>query len=129
DADGEPAKVSRIVATMNFEGQRHARLDGTTSLAPPRAEEPLCITPCAVDLRHGVHSFVFTSTRDPMRSSTSDVVLPSNASTTFVRHAVGREGHVTPGYVGGAMLGLFGAGLTLFGGAVTGIGAVAEPTR
>ena len=127
DAEGEQAKVSRVVASMNFEGQRKARLDTKTSLAPMRAEEPLCITPCAVDLRHGMHTFVFTSTNDSLRSSTTEVVLPSNASTTFVRHAIGNEGHVSPGYVGGAVLLLLGSGLTAMGGLTTAVGAFAEP--
>lgn len=128
DAEGEPAKVSRVVATMNYEAPRKARLDATTSLAPMRAEEPLCVTPCAVDLRHGSHTFVFTSMRDPLRSSTSEVVLPSNAKATFVRHAIGKEGHLNGAYVGGAMMLLMGAGLTLFGAAVTSIGAFGKPT-
>ena len=93
-----------------------------------RAEEPLCITPCAVDLRHGAHTFVFTSTQNPMRSSTTDVVLPSNASTTFVRHAIGNEGHINGSYVGGAVLMLLGSGVTLIGGLVTAVGVFGKPT-
>lgn len=127
DAEGEQAKVSRVVAVMNFEGQRKARLDANTPLAPTRAEEPLCLTPCAVDLRHGAHTFVFTSAQDPLRSSTAEVVLPSNASTTIVRHAIGSEGHMKPGYVGGAMLLLMGGGLATIGGVATAVGAFAKP--
>jgi hypothetical protein len=128
DAEGEQAKVSRVVAVMNYEAPRKARLDGPTSLAPQRAEEPLCVTPCAVDLRHGAHTFVFTSTANPMKSSTADVVLSSTGSTTIVRHAIGSEGHVNPSYVGGAFLLLSGAGIATFGAIMTAIGAFAKPT-
>jgi hypothetical protein len=128
DAEGEQANVSRVVATMNYDGPRKARLDAPTPLAPMRAEEPLCVTPCAVDLRHGSHTFVFTSTSNPMRSSTTDVVLPTNASTTFVRHAIGSEGHMNPSYVGGAALLLGGGGLTVMGSLMTVIGAFGKPT-
>jgi hypothetical protein len=128
DAEGEQAKVSRVVAVMNYDGPRKGRLDAPTPLAPMRAEEPLCITPCAVDLRHGAHTFVFASTDNPMRSSTTDVVLPSNASTTFVRHAIGSEGHMNPSYVGGAALLLLGTGLAAMGAIVTAVGGLGKPT-
>lgn len=126
DADGETAKVSRVTEVQNHGGERRAKLDGTTSLAPPRSEELLCITPCAIDLRQGAHTFLFTSTEDPRRSSTTDVAVSSR--TTVVRHAIGKEGHVTGGYVGGAMLLLLGGGITVMGGAITTMGAVGSPT-
>jgi hypothetical protein len=128
DANGEPAKVSRVTAVPNFEPKRTAQLNGKTSLASARMEEPLCITPCAVDMRHGLHTFVFTHTRDPLRSSTADVTVPSRGTTTIVRHAMGKEGHINGGYVGGAMLGLFGSGVTLMGATVTAFGVFGQPT-
>jgi hypothetical protein len=128
DVEGEQAKVSRVVAMMNYDAPRKARLDTVTPLAPARSEEPLCVTPCAVDLRHGAHTFVFTSTADPLRSSTADVVLPSTGTTTIVRHAIGSEGHMTPSYVGGASLLLLGTGLTLMGTVLTLAGTFGKPT-
>jgi hypothetical protein len=127
DADGEQAWVSRVTGAMNFEPERTARLDGTVSLGPARIEEPLCVTPCAVDIRQGAHTFVFRSRKDPLRSSTADILLTSNP--LFVRHAMGREGHLTGSYAGGAAVLLLGAGAVLFGGAMTTVGAFAEPSR
>src|SRR5688572_4390087 len=50
DAEGERAQVSRVVATIKVPSAK-AKLDGMASLQEPRAEEPLCTTPCTVDLR------------------------------------------------------------------------------
>jgi hypothetical protein len=87
-------------------------------------EERLCITPCSVDLLHGAHTLVFAS---PRRWSSTQVVVPAGASTTYVTHAIGNEGFASPAYVGGGALFAFGIGLAVLGTLVTGLGAFGQP--
>lgn len=126
DAEGGSARVSRVVATIE---KTKPRMNGIPAATPVRAEEPLCMTPCTVDLRTGMHTFVFASKQDPTRSSTSDIVLPGNASTTFVRHAIGREVRVDPKYGVGALLLLAGTAVTFVGAFMTALGVVGEPVE
>lgn len=130
DAEEGPAKVSRVTLATNFEpwtsqSPSHAARTAKT-LAPPRFEEPLCVTPCAIDVRQGAQTFVFTSMRDPLRASTADVTVTSE--TTYVRHALGREGRVESGWLGGALLAFTGGGLALLGGTAATFSALVEPS-
>jgi hypothetical protein len=129
DAEGESARVSRVVAIKVPGGTTKPRMNGVPPEGPARAEEPLCITPCTVDLRTGMHTFVFASKQDPMRSSTSDIVLPGNGVTTFVRHAIGRERRMAPEYGIGAFLLVAGATVTFVGAFMTALGVTGEPVE
>jgi hypothetical protein len=74
----------------------------------------LCVTPCVVDTKPGVHQLRFTLVNDPERTSTGYVNLDSDA--TFYRHSIGR--HHSSRWKGAA-----GAPLVL-GGIVLGITSV-----
>ncbi|MBX3190856.1 MAG: hypothetical protein KF819_27915 [Labilithrix sp.] len=127
DAEGGPVKVSRVTATLNHVGvYGPPTVEEGVPLGSMRAEEPLCVTPCVVDVRQGLHTFVFADTRsgDPSRVTTADVVVSSKP--IVVRHAVGQTPRYTSSYVSGAALFLIGSGLTLMGGVATTIGAVGE---
>lgn len=128
DAEGESAWVSRVTETGTLYGPgapyaaQQMSQNGLQAAPLLRREELLCVTPCAVDLRQGAHQFVFKSRVDPHRLSTADVVVTSQP--VFVRHALGREAHMTGTYVGGATLLLSGIGLTILGGSLAGLGAL-----
>jgi hypothetical protein len=125
DAHGEPASVSRATEIRAAaEPETFGRFRLTPGPLVKRREEPLCITPCAVDLRQGWHQLVFRSRTDPTKSSVADVAVTAN--TTVVRHAIGREPHITKSYTGGLFLLVAGAGLGVVGGAS--LVAAAEPT-
>lgn len=87
--------------------------------------ELLCITPCAVDLKTGAQTLVFTSTKEPTKTSSADVAVPRG--TTVVRHELGHDKPVSGGYVGGALLVVPGIGLTLMGGLVLALGLTSDP--
>lgn len=133
-AEGESAKVSRVTETFVTPGGMRQTSEGmgmqagAVGAGATRSQELLCITPCTVDLRQGAHTFVFTAQDDPLRSSTTDVVLTSK--TAVVRHAIGHEPTYTTPYLGGAALVLAGTGFTLMGGLATTVGALglANPT-
>jgi hypothetical protein len=128
DAEGESAWVSRVTGTTSVNGAvtdgpgALRPKDGTERLGLLRTDELLCVTPCAVDLRAGAHSFVFSREGEKGRQSVATVVVPSDR-TTFVRHSIGHTPYFSSPYVGGAFLFLLGSGFTLLGGAATIAGA------
>jgi hypothetical protein len=135
DANGETAKVSRIVGsaspseserpptnkrslTMLFEGGAgvgHERL--STQL--------LCIAPCVIDLPRQGHTLLFTSPSDPTKTSVADVTVEEG--TSVFRHSMGHRRHAsTVTQAGRAML-LAGIGVTLLGAAWTTLTALRTP--
>lgn len=132
DVDGDPAKVSRVVESTTYPADAehpewkmhngHVVL-GTGTAPIARREELLCVTPCVLDLRQGAHTFVFTSTADPTRTSTADVVVTPRP--IVVRHALGREKPATPAYGAGEMASILGGSLVLIGGLTLAGGLVA----
>ena len=89
-----------------------------------RKLQPLCVTPCAVDLEQGGHSLVFHSATDETRTSSADITVA--ATTTAVRHALGRETGATGSYLGGLLLMIPAVGLTMVGGIATVAGVAAR---
>ncbi|WP_394845091.1 hypothetical protein LZC95_49565 [Pendulispora brunnea] len=51
--------------------------------------QPVCTTPCVVDLPRGRHEFIFTSATDDSRTSAETIDL--QAKPLVLKHAVGRE--------------------------------------
>ena len=133
-SEGEPTKVARVTETVEGNAADthvtpHALeftlpASGTTGHA--RRTELLCIAPCAVDLRVGAQSLVFTSIRDPQRTSTADVAVPRG--TTVVRHQLGIERSYSVPYFAGVMSAFGGAGLTVMGSLALTVGLTATPT-
>jgi hypothetical protein len=125
DVVNGPAKVSDVTAITTRStppyGNKHAFL---MPALEERTLRPLCITPCAVDLAQGWHSLVFESVKDASATSTADVTV--SAQPTAVRHALGREKPANGGYVGGVMMLIPAAGLTLMGSIATVVGAIAK---
>ena len=123
DVDGGPAKVARVISEEV--GDPHMSTQGGGAQAfTHRKTELLCITPCAMDLRIGAHTLVFTSTSDGFRTGSGDVIVSSQPS--IVRHALGREKPASGKYMSGVLLTALGAGITTIGVFATSIGGAAE---
>jgi len=124
DVVDEPAKVARVTGTQELAATLRPTY-GRTGLTAPlmRTTELLCFAPCVLDLRQGAHTLVFTSTVDPTRTSTADVLVSSQP--VAVRHALGREKPMSARYLGGLVLSTLGGGMLLIGGGATAIGAAA----
>ena len=125
DVEGESANVSRVTEVTKRGPPSFGRWTIRPGLGVERREELLCITPCAVDLRHGAHQLVFASRHDAERSSTAEVVV--GEKTTVIRHAIGREHRISPSYTAGIFLAVGGAGLSLVGGAIAATGLDPSP--
>ncbi|HVH44507.1 MAG TPA: hypothetical protein VM925_19270 [Labilithrix sp.] len=125
DSEREPAKVSRVTESMGPDSNEvllvRPRYLGTMAypIHGPKTEL-LCITPCAIDLRTGALTLVFTSTRDPERTSKVDVAVATGS--TVLRHELGKEKPYSAAYVGGLLSTFGGAGLTVLGAATLGLG-------
>jgi hypothetical protein len=127
DANGEPAQVSRIVATEEIRPRferdgRDGKIVDRHGLAS--TVEELCVTPCFVDLRQGAHTLVFTSTTDRHRTSMADVEVGPQPSV--VRHAMGRRAPGA-GSVFGLSLLIAGVGLLPLGVFFTSVGVSDGP--
>lgn len=134
DVAGEPARVSRVVDTLEPSDPHLGAQAPTTSnsrrgvaYGSLRRTELLCLTPCVVDLRLGAHTLSFASTTDNTRASSSDVVVGSRPS--IVRHVLGTEKPTSNAYMGGALLTAIGGSLSLFGGILTGASLARSPSQ
>lgn len=122
DVQGEPAKVSKVVEvpygawTQNGEPSPYGKYRGGFM----KKDEPLCVTPCVLDMPQGAVELSFQSLKDPDRYSTADVVVSSQP--TVIRHALGRNEPVNWKYFSGFLMSIFGGMLFTTGGALTGVG-------
>lgn len=78
DANGDDAKVTEVLET--------AEARSGMSYAFAERKKPVCITPCVVDMKPGVHTLSFESRVDD-RASYVDVQVGSRSKA--VRHAMG----------------------------------------
>ena len=83
DTPGMRANVTEITGVAHTDGSFLAA--ATTTVIT----QPVCTTPCVVDLPRGRHDFIFTSATDASRTSTERVDLQSKP--LVVKHAVGME--------------------------------------
>ncbi len=90
--EGEPAVVARVT-------------NGSAA--------PLCITPCAADLRIGAHALTFTSLTKSDHTSSDTIAVPRG--TVVMRYALGYEKPVSMPYAAGVASALAGTGLTVIG--------------
>jgi hypothetical protein len=123
DVVGEKAKVARVVTTVEPSYPVLPRGSWRYGkVGEQRVTELLCITPCALDLRQGAHTLVFTSLTDDTRTSSADVISSSEPSA--VRHALGQSKPISSQYAGGLLLTILGGGFTTMGALATTVGAI-----
>jgi hypothetical protein len=79
DTPGEQARVSELTSTSETVTRRGY-------VATTEHDRPLCLTPCVVDLKLGLHDLSFQSTTDDRRSS--DVELQVQGDPMVVRHTM-----------------------------------------
>jgi hypothetical protein len=112
-ADG-PALVENVdgasVSGSGVIGKSAATFGGSIEYS-----RSLCVTPCVVDTKPGVHQLRFTLVNDPARTSTGFVNLDQDPSV--YRHSVGRQHSTRWKGVVGAPLVVLGLTATLTGAA------------
>jgi hypothetical protein len=79
DTPGEQARVSEVTSTSETVTRRGY-------VASTEHDRPLCLTPCVVDLKLGLHDLSFQSTTDERRAS--DVELQVQGDPMVVRHTM-----------------------------------------
>lgn len=122
-----PAKVSRVTEEWDGNPWRTDDRGHYYRVQDGRKTQLLCLTPCAVDLPTGAHALVFTSLRDPERTSTTEVAVPQG--TTVVRHAIGTDQPNTSAYLGGEAAVTGGIVLLITGGLLLGVGSSLDSTN
>jgi hypothetical protein len=89
---------------------------------------PLCLTPCAVNLPLGTHELLFTDVN--MGSGrTSTAFVDVGATSSIVRHTMGRQTSSVGGLVGSIVMGGLGVALALAGGMLIGFQDASDPSR
>jgi len=82
---------------------------------------PLCRTPCTINLPRGDHELLLTHA-DPSTDRSSTAPVRIGARPSVLRHTLGHQQMSVAGLIGGLLLGSFGVGIGLTGGALLGIG-------
>lgn len=107
EADQERTVVSEVTETQSAS----AEIRGTRVEAHGESTRPVCIAPCAADLKPGLHILRFTSEADPVR--TSDAKVQVDDTSKAVRHALGRKEDMSVGNIAAYSLLVLAASATM----------------
>lgn len=121
DVAGERARVERVTSRTQYvnpgAGMTFGRRGSALTPTMQYTLQPLCETPCAVNLPLGPNELLFSSL-DPSSSRSSAAFVQVSPRPSVVRHALGSQTSHVGGIIGAILMGGFGAAGVMAGGAL-----------
>jgi hypothetical protein len=117
DANGEKATVTEVIDATSTIGTAYGNGTSATVHGYSETVKPVCIAPCVVDMKPGMHVLRFASPIDE-RESAAGIQIGDRSKV--VRHAMGHTDSWSLGHFAAEMLVIFGASSLVTGGIVYG---------